>query len=604
MMNNSNYQSARGTSRGNSRSNSRGDSRGASRGRGNRNSSDYQHVNISCQVQMNPQVKYYEVLPKKVSQYIYNYVLFQMKESSYPETQMTFKSLFYTEEYKSCTDLYNNTCNTRKTKTLQINPQDDVYIAYVQKEFLSAIPQQSVDMKKTIMSAGQRYTYTLPDYEIILTCYKHRKTTVYSVKAKVQFPNTCIDEFKDLISKSLSTSEIIKSYNSIFTSFFSKKPYIDKSIPYTDHFTPKNIYHSSTNILPYLKDYAVQPKITNSMTRFCYFLNEKVYMIDPYNVDIYIEDISDDLSGTVVIGEYKGLVGSSSDLQNGVFWATDILFFNKHDCTDLILSERIKKLNEVVEMLGCKNFQYLPYFTYDEIPRSINEALKWNESTTDFSVCTDGLIFKALYLPFYDKSTYKWKSAAKTTIDLKVFFSHESNNIQRYALYASGTTGPYPYEAFHGDADRTHLGYIDTSSTLVKERMSVDRIANESIVEFEYKGGCLLPVKIRRDKVKPNFVIITEQIWEQMTNPVTEETLLSLTENLVDSEKSDAYNYATINIYLTHTHDPTVFFNLNEHIFSSHIPQTFGEEAIESVKNSTSSELSRILHSFFTTCTM
>jgi hypothetical protein len=213
------------------------------------------------------------------------------------------------------------------------------------------------------------------------------------------------------------------------------------------------------------------------------------------------------------------------------------------------------------------------------------------------------VIFKALYLPFYDKTSYKWKS--KSSVDLKVFFIKEYEGKQEYSLYASGTTGIYPYEVFCGDYDYPHQGVITVSSSLINERFGRNRIPEESIVEFEYGNNDLVPLKIRRDKVKPNFVIIATQIWEQMVEPLTQETLLSLTENLIDSSEPDSYNYAIVNFYLALTYDPTIFNTLNEYLFSSTIPQMFGEEAIRSVgEDENPSDLNKILASFFTTCSM
>jgi hypothetical protein len=519
-------------------------------------------------------------VPKGITQYMFNNILSTLKTSLH-EDIVTFKSVVFNHGFKSTTDLYNNTLHTHLA-VVEASEMGCIKELHVQKTHPSMVPQESIDRRKSIHSAATRYTYLIPleagfSYRISMTMYKFRKNTSYSVKAI--FPYKCdlvSKNFSGLVQSSFLKSDVIQNYNSVFSSFFSKKPYIDQSVPYTDHFTPKNISRSSTNVLPYMKDYAVQPKLAKSITKFCYFGDASVHLIDQYTVVPLILDISDDLDGTVVIGEY----------QLGVFWATDVLFFKKEDLTGKTLSERIIHLHKVWGMFGYDQFKILPYYTDSCIPNSIDQAVAFSEAPVD------GLIFKALYLPFYDKSFFKWKSSQNSTMDLKVFYSHIDGNKQVYSLYATGPSGLYSLESF---------GSASVPIDVVKCRFGMDQIPSESIVEFGYKEVELSPICIRRDKAKPNFVVLADQIWEQMTDPITLDTLKDLTTDLVDCEASNSHNYAVVNKYITLTLDPTIFSLLNTYIFSSDIPQMFGEEAIRSVKEDKSPcEMNKILYEYFT----
>lgn len=544
---------------------------------------------------------YTQIEPVHVNLYMYNLFLANMKNSKCTEEIQTFKSTMYSPEYKTTTTLYDQKTHVRKTR-MEAESLEKTRVSRITKTNMTEINPSHFDRAKIVYSTAQRNIYMLKDHTVVLTLYKNKSLYSYTIKSccdTLRPPSSAFELFDSLILKCTLAAPIIKAYNNMFASHLEKKSYVDKSVPYTDHFTPKNIYTSSTTMVPFFDLYTTQPKIRNSTTCFLFFNNNHCYLIDSGRVELYSYVIGE-LNSTVVVGE----------LESGLFWTTDVLFYKGEDYTDKTFTERIQCKSElemsIMHLEGKTKICFVPVFLTQDacVKENLNVSLhsivvkntlaECIDAASEWSgPCDKGVIFKALYLPFYSKDIYKWKPAELSSFDLKVFFVCEYKsgqaNMQVYRLYASGTTDVYPIEGFYGTPETPHKGYIKINSDQLYQTFGINSIPSETIVEFICKNingkNRLVPVRIRKDKTKPNFIVLANQVWSHCANPLTLNMLKDLASHTLDSFKSDVYNSEMAEFYLNKTCDSSIFTLMNEYLFSSYVLQSLGQQAIDSVKN-------------------
>lgn len=111
----------------------------------------------------------------------------------------------------------------------------------------------------------------------------------------------------------------------------------------------------------------------------------------------------------------------------------------------------------------------------------------------------------------------KWKRPEDLTID---FLVREGRK-----LYANQDGLP---TLFVGSPSQPFSGYIQGNQPLLRDA------PEDSIVEFKWQNGQLVPVVIRTNKTKPNRMEIALSIWEDISSPITREMLTGKTFAFLD----------------------------------------------------------------------
>lgn len=132
---------------------------------------------------------------------------------------------------------------------------------------------------------------------------------------------------------------------------------------------------------------------------------------------------------------------------------------------------------------------------------------------------TDGIIFTPdeKYQPKTCQNLFKWKYIEMWSIDLKVGFSHQAKRLLSFSCQGDhGYEVPYDLNLKSDDFNR-----------LLKD-IQVQRNRNNIIVEcsFDHWSGDWKYLKIRSDKVKPNYIKIVFDTLEAISENIPKEELL------------------------------------------------------------------------------
>lgn len=184
-----------------------------------------------------------------------------------------------------------------------------------------------------------------------------------------------------------------------------------------------------------------------------------------------------------------------AELVNDTFHVFDILFYNGNDIRNKDMHFRSIILKQVPYDLNME---------YTELETDFNIIMHYIVS--GFPDYTDGIIFCPLNEVYKNKVTFKYKPTHLLTIDFL---------IKSDALYAVDSNGDYI--AFKGTDMYPYKFKLDESYII------------DSITEFQYKDDKFIPLKIRHDKIKPNYIEVALDIWEDVNNPID---LSSFLENI------------------------------------------------------------------------
>lgn len=171
---------------------------------------------------------------------------------------------------------------------------------------------------------------------------------------------------------------------------------------------------------------------------------------------------------------------------NDTFHIFDVLFFNGNDLRDKGMYFR---------NIILKNMQYDLNMEFTEINTDYN--LIWHYIICGLPEHTDGIVFFPLDESYKNKCTYKYKPVELLTIDFLIkpnglyVVDIDGNNI----LFRGNTLYPYTF-TFNNE-------------------LKID-----SITEFQFKNGQFIPIRIRHDKIKPNYIDVALDIWEDINNPI------------------------------------------------------------------------------------
>ena len=298
---------------------------------------------------------------------------------------------------------------------------------------------------------------------------------------------------------------------------------------------PRNI--KLTNMLQKDFDPYVTVKL-DGRRRFLFIDKRGIYTFsEPY--DIF-------KVGDAPEGELFSLVGTLIDCEHmtiedeniNTIFGFDLLFYKGRDIRKEPFSERLRLLQTIGPLLGknsslfWSDFKVKQYFfsmpgssstnTGSEFYERTKAAFALMEDTEGVEKYNDGLIFQPNNKPYKNQSTFKWKEPHNLTIDF-LFVPIEGG----YELHVAG--GPTGSIWFKGSGHNPYSGVI----------YSDDHRYAEQVVECRWVEGSkerestFEPVRVRDDRVFPNYVTVANSVWNDIHNPITKTTIEGYTLQLM-----------------------------------------------------------------------
>ncbi len=464
----------------------------------------------------------------------------------------------------------------KKTTAVEDLPQLGLRLALSIEKIQGATPEISgVRRKERNRTTFRRENI---NYRIDLTLDQQGRRSHYQLEVEYtgrpSLPelNGMISWLAGLRENLYYNQKIIGRYNSYFVGD-PKFRYADKETPYTGGAMPKNL---KPFLVPFLGEYAVHSK-PNGVSYFLFFSEYGIFYINRTEIYPSAEQVAPEgLKGTIIIGEFI----------NNKFYAFDTLVYRHQDVRPMEATRRNKLLYHIQEQLKWRNFEVLPMFYTGDLHKDFESVFRYirSEWTPETN---DGVVLKPQYLPFNNPYVYKWKPLRHVTIDLAV------KKIGKvYFGYAYDKSGLVP---FKGSEKYPYSGEVNISDFDVPEY---------SILEFGYDPARpLLPslkaVRLRTDKIKPNYIGVAVSTWQDIRDPFTEERLIALSKNVIAPQDTLAGIVKKVCTYLKLTKDPCIFKELNEYIESDLITQIFKGAAILGTKKGIGNDLVPVLSGYF-----
>ncbi len=298
----------------------------------------------------------------------------------------------------------------------------------------------------------------------------------------------------------------------------------------------------------YKKKYAVTKKIDGDRCLLMITTNMRIYGINSNVTQAFSTDFKSEFYVNTLIDCERVISGDIV-----TFHCFDIIFYNGIDLRgdpESTLVERLEMLKNIVKTINdtdlykikCKEYLFSNVF--------IGSKIMW-EGTDNETL--DGLIYVPIE-SFYSKSTkwtglYKWKPAHLNTID---FFSKKISDTE-WELYVTipspikkttktaKTMGAqdsniilFDIEAITGTASIVETFKTNFPNELLDPTTGIPFVS-DTVIEFRYNYDkkLFIPLKTRWDKTENpskhgNFVTVALDIWSNILNPVTIESISKL----------------------------------------------------------------------------
>lgn len=230
------------------------------------------------------------------------------------------------------------------------------------------------------------------------------------------------------------------------------------------------------------------------------------------------------LNGTLLDSEMYTTEDNTED-NTVTYFAFDCLFSKGKDMRENRFVERLEETTEICKKTAMK---VKKFYTSRDLYKNVEDALK--EATENkYDLNFDGIIFQPS-TNYKNNYTRKWKPESSLTIDFKL-----SNTIQRSGKITN--LSPNEFSLLVGTdkgilesfaPEDNPLTIIIPDETLEIENSNntmVNVHANGLIMECKWDNGSFTPIKYRDDKEEPNFITTANDVWQDIKNPVTKETI-------------------------------------------------------------------------------
>jgi mRNA capping enzyme, guanylyltransferase (alpha) subunit len=326
----------------------------------------------------------------------------------------------------------------------------------------------------------------------------------------------------------METSSMVKDFNSLFP---SKQPPRErfKIVSYDNH--PRNI---KENDLKTIKKYSVTNKL-NGVGYYLFVAHSGVYLINHTDcIKVSHESFAPFLF-SVLQGEW--FIAPNGERQ---FHTFDCLRFQGKDVTnhphlvrvkfiDMLLNSTptaegmssILKRHNVV--LARKRFFYSGKINTDhsitenDLEIDTQKCLEWMRETygDDMELSNDGLVYTSADSSYMAKPILKYKFPRTMTIDFMIRDGKFIDNIYTFKLYV------------YNDRNINVLFPFNQPTISVEQSNPLfGSLSNGMIVECSFQDNKFIPERIRKDKIKPNFITVAQDVFYDMVHPMSPELLL------------------------------------------------------------------------------
>lgn len=353
-----------------------------------------------------------------------------------------------------------------------------------------------------------------------------------------------VDDNKGLLTLS-QRNETIKFHNTLFKEDAQKTKFreADEYCLFKGYENkPENI--KENDLLNPENKYQVTVKV-DGVRNFILITSKGIFSCSPPKDIWKIGEGNENLKGTLIDAEvYKNPKTGLT-----TYYLFDILFYQGRDIRkDYFVDKNklpgrfsiLKKISDEIRLY--KDLTELKIFHsgssfYDNVNKAFEDSEKMNEA----GIKTDGLIFQS-HLWYKNFFTRKWKPVEDLTIDFKLLPGESPEefilNIQGYGegkrevSTGCGSNKPL-WIPFMGSKrnPNTSISIIKVSKGVLKVGNSAGLVLNpfaeNLIVEcfWNDEKKIFVPVRYRDDKENPNFIRTVESVWDDIMDPMTEETI-------------------------------------------------------------------------------
>lgn len=183
----------------------------------------------------------------------------------------------------------------------------------------------------------------------------------------------------------------------------------------------------------------------------------------------------------------------------------DILYYKGQDIRSKILKERLLFLQETLKILKSKKVLLKEYLSPYENSLCKNFYIIKNKYSKKMETGeVDGVIFTP-DISYNTGVPLKWKPISLLSIDFKIKKIDDKNN--KIALLTQSE------ETFKPKGKYSDIGIVKVS------KEEYDKYSNGDVIEFIFENGKFKPIKIRKDKIKSNYIKVILSNFKTILNP-------------------------------------------------------------------------------------
>lgn len=261
------------------------------------------------------------------------------------------------------------------------------------------------------------------------------------------------------------------------------------------------------NLIEINNNFAVTPKLDGIRS---------LMLINEYGVVFIIKFGNDILFKTNLICYHlTNIIIDGELIDDKVFYAIDIVFYKNIELDDYNLKDRInilKKLNftetEYNKIIYYKIKNYYFDNIYNICKKLIERKYYYTINKIKKQILIDGLIFNSISENYKNCIIYKWKPVI--TFDFRILKFKDHNNKIFWKLYC------YTYE-------NNYILFPIYKYSKLYVKPEIDGLYKDNdIIEFKFNktDDSFCPIKLRNDKIKPNFINVAMDNWDCLNNNI------------------------------------------------------------------------------------
>jgi len=323
-------------------------------------------------------------------------------------------------------------------------------------------------------------------------------------------------------------SQLFKEFNSFFSSDIQK--YNEKrKKAFQEHISIINILNKPINMKKKLLDDPSQYAITDKadgIRRLIYINKNGVYFMYPDKIveHMYVfKNNSNDSQHQLSQKKYEPFMNSIFDCEIVIdntgtqrILIFDCLVMNNTDIRHLPFRTRYEKIQSLINISDL--IFELKYFSMPTQDNFYDRARDLWKNIKTLPYGNDGLIlnniedgYDNLYNPIY-----KWKPPNMLTID---FYLQKTDTSNVYQLLVKEHN---TLVSFQGNTR-----YPFNGTYIMNKKGSLLNLSHGQIVEFawNYETDTFEPLRIRLDKLFPNYITVALSVWKDIHDPITIDTI-------------------------------------------------------------------------------